>query len=250
MTRTYAQPATAENAGRRYPLLDDVETGIPDDAVLDCHVVTTRAVDPTRASIAEIAGDHGADTVKIVLDVDGSGVTIHATPGRLSSGTSEDGSATAWIVVGDSARTLSFTGNARLAPTVVACDARRVRSIRSMTSSLRSEDVHVHGGSATDARLSGSVSLVPGYNVDAVLIDGRIRLHVANGGGIGAYCRAVAGNQTCGGVMYSINGELPDENGNMVIKGGSGVTVTRGGENEIVVGIAESVFSVLSENCN
>lgn len=248
MIQTLAQPALAKNAGRRYPLLDDVETGIPDDALIDCHVVTTTVVSPTNVAVTAISGTKDAATV--VLDADGHAITIHATPGRLASGTSEDGAATAWIVVGAGVDGLSFAGRALLAPTAVACDARRVRSIRSLTSMLEPDDVAVYGRTqGTATALSGVVDVVSGYNVDAALVDGRVRLHVSNGGGLGAYCRPVGGHQTCGGVMYSINGELPDKDGNVVIVGGAGVSVSPGGEHEIVVSVSDAVFDTLAENC-
>lgn len=248
MIQTLAHPALAKNAGRRYPLLDDVETGIPDDALIDCHVVTTTVVSPTNVAVTAISGT--ADAATVSIDVDGHVITIHATPGRLASGTSEDGAATAWIVVGDGAAGLSFTGRALIVPTAVACDARRVRSVRSLTSTLEPDDVAVYGRTqGTATALSGVVDVVSGYNVDAALVDGRVRLHVSNGGGIGAYCRPVGGHQTCGGVLYSINGELPDKDGNVVIVGGAGVSVSTGGAHEIVVEVSDAVFDTLAENC-
>lgn len=248
MIQTLAQPALAKNAGRRYPLLDDVETGIPDDALIDCRVVTTTVVSPTNVAVTAITGTTDAATVSI--DADGHAITIHATPGRLSSGTSEDGTATAWIVVGAGVDGLSFAGRALLVPTVVACDARRVRSVRSLTSTLEPDDVAVYGRTqGTATALSGVVDVVSGYNVDAALVNGRVRLHVSNGGGLGAYCRPVGGHQTCGGVLYSINGELPDKDGNVVIVGGSGVSVAAGGAHEIVVSVSDAVFDTLAENC-
>lgn len=250
MIQTLAQPALAKNAGRRYPLLDDVETGIPDDALIDCHVVTTVVVSPTNVAVTAISGTADAATATVSIDVDGHAITIRATPGRLASGTSEDGAATAWIVVGDGVAGLSFAGRALLVPTAVACDARRVRSVRALTSTLEPDDVAVYGRTqGTATALSGVVDVVSGYNVDAALVNGRVRLHVSNGGGLGAYCRPVGGHQTCGGVLYSINGELPDKDGNVVIVGGAGVSVSTGGAHEIVVSVSDAVFDTLAENC-
>lgn len=252
MIVTYAQPALNKNAGRRYPLADDVETGIPDGVLLDCRITATVPVNPLNVSVTELAARGG--TVTVDLDVDGRTVRATARPGAHLAYGDNDG-VRAWVAIGETPD--PFRGSARLVPSVVVSDTLRVRSVKSFRSDVRPDTQGMSylpddaPEDATAERLSdGPLHLVPGYNVDVALIGDRVRLSAYRGAGLGQYCVTTEGNQSCGGVLYSINGELPDNSGNIRIDGGSGVVVENDETaNMVTVRLDERVYEMLDEFC-
>ena len=86
------------------------------------------------------------------------------------------------------------------------------------------------GGSITS-----KVYVRDGYNTSFRIENGKLYLTVGQNEGKGFECKDPEAEDPYGGDSYihSINGERPDSSGNMVIKGGEGITVSSGEYNGI-----------------
>jgi len=255
MITTLADQYLAQNAGRRYPLADDAGyDGIKDDtAILDfrCTVRGIPAGTAPRAWITAVADatvNHKAHT-RITVTVDRPGtpdVLAFDIPNNIAenenapytasaadSGTGAEGT----LTVSASAILLARgVKSVPLAWTTVVCDSLKVNSIQSVQAEADAHDADYDppDRSATE-RLSGKIALAEGRNTEPYLDGNRLRLDVFKGGGLGERCQsAVTGDQTCGKVLFTINGERPGSSGEIRIVGDSGVTVTPDPENHAV----------------
>lgn len=83
--------------------------------------------------------------------------------------------------------------------------------------------------------ISSRVYVRDGYNTSFRIENGKLYLTVGQNEGKGFECKDPDAQDPYGGdkYIYSINGERPDSGGNMVIKGGEGITLSSGEYNGI-----------------
>lgn len=236
MTRTLADPYLSQNEGRRYPLADD-SVGLNDAALVDFRA-TVRNVPDGCAPAAMVAA---LNTIEV------EGRTLRRLSIILSAGAQELTVLT-FDIPGDLAPRAPFTAYSRtatafgaltvtaaildeadgpyavpLAPTTVRADDLKVDSVQS-TGSVESTDPSIAHNPTT--RLTGRIVLAEGFNTEPYLDGNRLRLTVAKKGGIGEWCQTSGSGQTCGNVLFTINGERPGSNGDIRLIGESGIRVT------------------------
>lgn len=245
MIRTLADQYLAQNAGRRYPLADDAGYGdIPDDAaILDfrCTVRGVPAGAAARAWITGVEATAAGKEVTVTVDRPGANdVLVFELPSLLAApytafARDESTGAEGTLVVAEAALSLpDGVKHAPLAWTTVVCDSLRVDSLRSCDENARDEDADPAGLDA-NAPLTGDIVLAEGRNAEPYLDGNRLRLDVFKGGGLGERCQTpAAGNQTCGTVLFTINGERPGSDGEIKIMGDNGVKVVPDPENHAV----------------
>lgn len=91
--------------------------------------------------------------------------------------------------------------------------------------------------SSTGVMLTGNVKIHAGYNmVVAVLAPSNtMRFNAMVGEGEGMPCTPILETGNCADLVYSINGMTPDWNGDLVLQGGPGISVTGDPANNAVV---------------
>ena len=263
MIRTIADQWLAQNAGRKYPLPDDVDTGIPDSAVLDfrCSVrgIPAGAVPEAVMSVPEdpdapvtvrisCPGFSGAE-LKFAVPRDPARGSFHTLPAS-SDGAFGSLSFTAAV------RSAEAAGkSAKMAASTVTADSLGVDSVQGIPRmSYAGEDGHRIDG-ACDAVLTGgedgTVELDIGANSDPYLDGRRLRLEISKGGGRGEWCQRQGSDQTCDNVLFTVNGERPGSDGDIRISGEDGVTVTPvPEEHALVVSIERSSADMMSKDCS
>ena len=268
MITTLADQYLAQNAGRRYPLADDAGYGdIPDDtAILDfrCTVRGIPAGTAPRAWITNVAGvtvdgkAHTRVTVTVdrpgapdVLDFDIPDDIAANAPYVASAASSATGAEGALTV---SASVLGIRGakNVPLAWTTVVCDSLKVHSVQSAQDDAEARDADYDPASrSVTAELTGAIVLDEGRNTEPYLDGNRLRLDVYRGGGLGERCQdAVTGGQTCGTVLFTINGERPGSDGNIRIVGEDGISVVPDPENHAVeIRMDDTAANRMVEGC-
>lgn len=85
--------------------------------------------------------------------------------------------------------------------------------------------------------LTGLIYVEPGYNCNPVITTDKIHLSAGLGFGAGRYCVRLDGaDVSCAEALLWWNGQNASEDGNIIIKGGAGVTVeSRPDENLVVI---------------
>lgn len=251
MITTIADQYLAQNAGRRYPFADDTPDmpGLPDSAVLDFHVSVYGRWDtaiPT-AALQRVTREHG-----IV------GIHVEMLQAQRTAAHSIHFSAPEEAFQADVPVTLRVSNSelcAAITVTSAILDAQiphsAYREFAPTTVTFRTcgvDSIQAVGGE----RLDGEIVLAPGYNVDPYLDGNRLRLDVSKGGGIGEYCQQVsAGTQTCANVLFSINGERPGTDGDIVISGHDGVVVSNNpAAHAIEISVSATARTVLSGGCS
>lgn len=257
MTRTIADPYLAQNAGRKYPLADDVDSPVPDNAILDfrCAVFGVMPGDVPEARLTSITASADGSVVTVSVVSAGSdpaslAFRIPATAARsayytaTASGTMAFGALT---VAPSVIRSLSLSGAAfRFSRGTVVADALKVFSIQSSScSSSRPGDPDL------EAVLSGgAVILDSGFNTDPYIDGNRVGLDIYKGAGIGEWCQYETPDQTCDNVMFSINGERPGSDGDIRIVGEDGVTVTPvPGEHAVEIRLDSVASDTMTSGC-
>lgn len=269
MITTLADQYLAQNAGRRYPLADDAGyDDIPDDtAILDfrCTVHGIPAGAAPRAWITDVAGvtvdgkAHTRVTVTVErpgtpdvlrFDIPDNIATKNApyTASAADSGTGAEGTLTV------SASVLSLERGAKNVPlawTTVVCDSLKVHSVQSAQADADARDEDDPASRSVTAELTGAIVLDEGRNAEPYLDGNRLRLDVYRGGGLGERCQdAVTGGQTCGTVLFTINGERPGSDGDIRIVGEDGISVVPDPENHAVeIRMDDTAANRMVEGC-
>ena len=266
MITTLADPWLAQNAGRKYPLADDSETGIPDDAILDfrCSVRGIAAGSVPVARLYYIGGrnDPYLGLVKYadveILDwLTGSriGTVRFDVPRNISAGSTYTASAENGDVRGTLTVMHSFTDipygsfSAEFARTTVVCDSLGVDSLQGVPGvSYGEEDAHHIDDPGVV--LTGDIALDAGANADPYLDGSRLKLEIAKGYGRGEWCQRQDAAQNCGNVLFTINGERPGSDGDIRLVGEGGVTVTpHPDRHAIEIGIDRPASELVNEEC-
>lgn len=267
MIRTLADPWLAQNAGRKYPLADDVDTTIPDNAILDfrCTVrgVRTGAVPVAKIYYIGSRNDPVLGFVKYVdIEVlDGANMTQTGTlrfnvPHNLASGTlytavAENGNVCGALTVQAALIRIPYgTFDAVFAATTIVVDSLGVDSVTGSRHVSYSQPGQHHIDGTEDAVLSGEVVLDPGANTDPRLDGRRLRLEITKGGGRGEWCQRQEANQNCGNVLFTVNGERPGSDGDLKLVGEGGITVTpRPEEHALEISIAKTASELVTKDC-
>lgn len=266
MIRTIADPWLAQNAGRRYPLADDSDTTIPNNAILDFRC-TVRGVTPGRTPVArifyigsrndqvlgpvkyadvEILDGRGGDRIGVLrFDVPRSRVqTAHYT--AVASGDAASGRLTVQYPF----TTIPYGAfSAEFSSTTVVADSLGVDSVQGVPSVSYDEpgQHHIDGPSVV---LTGDVVLDAGANADPYLDGNRLRLEIAKGYGRGEWCQRQKATQNCGNVLFSINGERPGSDGSMRLVGEGGVIITPDQDGHaLVITIGRPAADMLASDC-
>ena len=259
MIKTIADPYLAQNAGRRYPLMDDA-VGIPDNVILDfrCTVydvavgktpvaaltsistVTVNSVTYKRLEVT-ITVD---DTDLAELNFDFPMTMVESEPfTTVAQTTNAVGEMTASAAV--LSATLAVGTSERFAPTTIVVDSLKVKSITAR------QGVVYPAGNNGSTTLTGEVMLAEGKNTEPYLDGNKLHIDIYKGAGIGEYCQAPVASQTCNNVLFTINGERPGSNGNISIVGESGVTVTPiPSEHVIEIGLTDAVADETTGQCD
>ena len=269
MITTLADQYLAQNAGRRYPLADDAGyDDIPNDtAILDfrCTVRGIPAGATPRAWITDVAGVTvgGKAHTRVTVTVDRPGTpdvlafdipndaaaNAPYTASAADSGTGAEGT----LTVSASAILLARGAkNVPLAWTTVVCDSLKVHSVQSAQDAAEARDADYDPASrSVTAELTGAIVLDEGRNAEPYLDGNRLRLDVYRGGGLGERCQdAVTGGQTCGTVLFTINGERPGSDGNIRIAGEDGISVVPDPENHAVeIRMDDTAANRMVEGC-
>lgn len=236
MTLTLADPYLSQNEGRRYPLADD-SVGLQDASLVDFRA-TVRNVPDGRSPAATVAALNTVEVegrtfrrLSVLLSAGARELAVLAfdIPGDLATGSpftayartaTACGALTVTVVVLDEA---DGPYNVPFAPTTVRADDLKVDSVQS-AGSVESTDPSITHNPTT--RLTGRLVLTEGFNTEPYLDGNRLRLNVAKKGGIGEWCQTADAGQTCGNVLFTINGERPGSDGDLRLTGESGVRVT------------------------
>lgn len=254
MIRTLADQYLAQNAGRRYPFRDDTELPgwLPDAAVLDFRC-TVRGVQAGTAPEARLtgaerdqdgsakltvtlaAGGEELDTLRFQVPDDIATKEPYTT---YAAGERACGTLTVTAAVlppaAEEGEDASYDVDVPFAATTVVCDSLKVDSIQSAQDPADALDKDDPDGLNATASVSGEIELAEGRNSEPYLDGNRLRIDIFKGGGLGERCQGVDGDgdededagQTCGTVLFTINGERPGSDGELRIVGEDGITVT------------------------
>ena len=232
MITTLANPWLAQNAGRKFPLADDVDTIVPNAALLDfrCTVRGLRAGETPVAWLTDIAKDDDAGTVLVTVWVKSGTRGVDVLLFEIPDNIARHEPHTVYVATDRSAAALTVTAEiltvevgstpVRFAPATVVADGLKVDS--------------VNGEDTANPPATGEIVLEPGYNAEPYLDGNRIRLDIYKGAGLGENCQTPAASQHCGNVLFSVNGERPGSDGNLKLVGEDGITVTSDKEHHAV----------------
>lgn len=125
----------------------------------------------------------------------------------------------------------SYDVDIPFAATTVVCDSLKVDSIQSAQDPDDALDKDDPADLDVTVAVSGDVELAEGRNAEPYLDGNRLRIDVFKGGGLGERCQGdsvdgAAAGQTCGTVLFTVNGERPGSDGELRIIGEDGITVT------------------------
>lgn len=251
MTYTLADQHLAQNAGRRFPLADDT-VGMPDNVILDfrCTVFDLQAGETASASLQGVSDD-GEWTVVTVRAARGSArcPLTFRFPLRMVEGTAYTAMAEGEFAFGEMTVTAALS-DAPWGPADVPFSAATVSGDPLKVMSVQSAEEEDRGALPVTCAVTGDVLLEEGYNTEPYISGNAIKLNIYKGAGAGEYCREISGDQTCGNVMFSINGERPDVNGNVMITGSDGVSVTpRPQENAVEITLNSKAAETATEPC-
>lgn len=267
MIKTLADPWLAQNAGRKYPLADDVDTTIPDNAILDfrCTVrgVRTGAVPVARIYSIGSRNDPALGFVKYgnVEVLDGSDMARIGTlqfdvPRNLAAGTHYTAVANNGDVHGELTVSDAFTAiphgafDAVFARTTVVVDSLGVDSVTGARRASYGESGPHHIDGTEDAVMSGEIVLDLGANTDPYLDGNRLRLEITKGGGRGEWCQRPDAEQTCDNVLFTVNGERPGSDGDIRLTGSGGITVKAlPAEHAVEIAIDPSAGGLMTKDC-
>ena len=270
MIKTIADPYLAQNAGRRYPLADDTPyTDVPcDTAILDfrCTVRGVPAGHAPRAWLvrAGTPDEPEGSAKRLTVEVRDGGETISTLvfelPADMAAGHSHriqarDGRSLGEMTVSAEAAGACIPEREMSIPfawTTVVCDSLKVDSLRSANPGDDARDETDPEGRNVVAVLDGEVALAEGRNVEPYLDGAALRLDIRKGAGLGERCQtAAAGDgQTCDTVLFTINGERPGSDGDLLIVGDGGVTVTpRPKEHAVEIGLGSAALARLAAEC-
>lgn len=265
MITTIADPFLAQNAGRRYPLADDT-TGVPDNAILDftCSVRNVPNTAFPRAMITDVdetsdggvtgrritVGVYAGTTLltSLTFDIPGNMATssVYRTVCRTDAAIGEIAVTSAALAIDTRVKNVPFARN-----TVVA-DMMKVDSITAVDSV--DDDIHDPKTGAVlspTATLTGEVLLDDGYNSEPYLDGNNIRVEIYKGAGVREFCQPAPEGQTCGNVLFTINGEKPDSNGDIRIVGEDGITVIpHPEEHTIEITMGSTASDTVAKKCD
>lgn len=207
------------NSSRAFPLVDDADmscvggTTLPNSILLDLRVCFFGTEKPdVRLVSATVSGG----SAKLVfscagseVEVSGSGL-VHRTSGDMS-----------WhgYLAGEDALS-DVEGEYTLLRPVPLSPARVV--------DMR-YGVGVDALSCGDRQATGVVRVSDGYNTELDIHGNSLRLRVGDGLGKGTKCIEHADDYICdGAVLYYLNGQKADSDGNISLKGGNGIRVASG----------------------
>lgn len=256
MIRTLADPWLAQNAGRKYPLADDVDTVIPDNAILNFRCTVRGVSGPVSASVT--IPDSGTDPVTVVLTQGGEHVAtlLFDVPESPAEGVYH----TLQAVSENASGTLTFTAalrdataygvTAELARTTITVDSLGIDSLVGARRVSYAADGKHHIDDGTDVTLTGEIVLDLGANTDPYLDGRRLRLEIAKGGGRGEWCQYQEANQNCGNVLFTVNGERPGSDGDLKLVGEGGIIVTPKPEEHVLeISIEKASSDLMTKDC-
>ena len=240
MITTLADPWLTQNAGRKYPLADDTDTTIPDDAILEfrCTVRGFKLHGTPTARIYYIGSRNdpklGFTKYADIEILDGPtgeriGTIQFNVPRSLIEGSCYTAVATNGGICGALTVQYAFMRipygpfNAVFSSTTVIVDDLKVDSVQSAGSVESTDPTITHNPTV---RLTGRIVLAEGFNTEPYLDGNRLRLNVVKKGGIGEWCQTTGSGQTCSNVLFTINGERPGSDGDIRLTGENGVRVT------------------------
>lgn len=271
MIRTIADQYLAQNAGRRYPFADNAASaaGMTDAAFLDfrCTVAGSATGNVFRARLTKVVNATVASTAvrrfTVSVSVGSTNVATLAfdVPRNLAAGAAytayaSDGLARGALTVSHAALSVSLsstsnTVNVPFAATTVVGESLAVRSLQSAEAAADAKDKDDPPGRNAAARVVGEIFLAEGRNAEPYLDGSRLRVDMYKGAGLGERCQAPSASQTCGNVMFSINGERPGSGGDIRIVGGEGVTVTPlKDEHAVEIRMDDAVASRATSQCD
>lgn len=240
MITTLADPWLTQNAGRKYPLADDTDTTIPDDAILEfrCTVRGFKLHGTPTARIYYIGSrnDPNLGSVKYadveILDGPAGGrigtirfdVPRSAVARSYHTAVAANGGIYGALTVQYAFTLIPYGAfDAVFSPTTVIADDLKVDSVQSAVSVESTDPTITHNPTT---RLTGRLVLAEGFNTEPYLDGNRLRLNVAKRSGIGEWCQTAGAGQTCRNVLFTINGERPGSDGNLRLTGENGIRVT------------------------
>lgn len=255
MIRTLADPWLAQNAGRKYPLADDADTEVPDNALLDFRcTVRGAAVDSSPIAALGLVTDDGTEltlcvdvvwylttrTLKFKIPHNLAGPYI--VPAETDGVT---GVLTVTEAVLELVKPYPYHLEGLFARTTVVVDSLGVDSLVSYADPGQH---HIDGNA--DATLSGEIVLDLGANTDPYLDGRRLRLEIAKGGGRGEWCQHQEADQNCGNVLFTVNGERPGSDGDLKLVGEGGITVTpKPEEHTLEISIEKASSDLMAKDC-
>ena len=216
------QDTLSENKHRRYPFVEDSDTGqLPDWVLLDIRLVDTNytgershlACKKARVDDNEIvlSFEYAKNDNKTVFDLSctvGSGISVGTktvTPGCVVK----------YAMFGGGSE---YSLSADFFESVFNAEIIRSRLI------LLDRRLFVK----TLGGCTGVVHIVDGYNTSAKTVNGTITVTAGNGLGLGADCTQPEDAFDCTKALLFVNGQHADTQGNININGGPGITVQTG----------------------
>lgn len=202
------------NRYRRYPFADDADmSGIPNDAVLDFQLTAAFAGAARLTGLQTLAEFEG---ICFVFEADRSIIRIELPPAAAYpytvTGMTFYG-LTYKVTFGEGCAGL-FTAEATArAMSVPLLPALVVVQDRHRLDSVTADDDDYHD------TLMGVIEVRPGTNCDPVVVEGEVRIVCGKGLGTGRACNEPEDTVISGvNALANINGQTPDDNGNIVIQ--------------------------------
>lgn len=216
------QDVLSENKHRRYPFVEDSNTGgLPDWVLLDIRLVDTDYSGETASLLCIKAAVVGDEIVLTFAYTKGDCETSFDISCKVGSDISvrtktlNSGCVVKYAMYGGGSEyTLDHDFNE------TSLEAAVIRSRLVLLD--RRLFVKTIGG------CSGRVHVVDGHNTEAKIVDGAITVTAGNGLGLGADCEQPEDAFDCIKALLFINGQHADTQGNININGGAGVTVQTG----------------------
>lgn len=256
MIKTLADPWLTQNAGRKYPLVDDIDTAIPDNALLDFHCTVRGINGPVLARV--MVPDDGTSpvTVSIIQGNEQVATLTFSVPASPAEGSYH----TLTAIAANASGSMTFTAAIRdtaargatavLADTTVVVDSLGLDSLIGKRKVSYADEGQHHIDETEDAELTGEVILDLGANTDPYLDGQRLRLEITKGGGRGEWCQRQETAQNCRNVLFTINGERPGSDGNIRLIGEGGITVTpKPDEHALEISIKKTSSDLMTKDC-
>ena len=216
MANSTLQEWLNRNAYRRFPLVEDSDMScagglrLPDSAVLDARFC--------------LFGAHSGPVELTAVRIEnGVATAFLSLPGGVRAEVSGNGYSTWSDGIERSARVCLGTGEDGYY--ILLKPVRFLPSrVMSVPYGIGADTITAGGVTAT-----GDVRVSDGHNTTLSIRRNNLVLGIGRGDGLGVVCRQGASAITCDGrVLYYLNGQKADSDGNIEISGGDGVSVSTG----------------------